>query len=122
MIMKKVLISIAIVAVAATMAACGNKPTKSSNNDKGKKTQTENTDVVIADSTDAKVKKDIIGLINKLYAVAAHNYEGIDKRFACHVWRETVKAVNEKDSQLEEIGFFNDDYWTMMQDSNPKDL
>ena len=33
-----------------------------------------------------------------------------------------MAAVNEKDSQLEEIGFFNDDYWTMMQDTNPDDL
>jgi hypothetical protein len=33
-----------------------------------------------------------------------------------------VARVEEVDSKLAEIGFFNDDYWTMMQDGNPDDL
>jgi hypothetical protein len=33
-----------------------------------------------------------------------------------------VAAVNKKDNDVAEIGFFNDDYWTMMQDDNPNDL
>ena len=62
------------------------------------------------------------GLIKELYAAAAKNEADIDGRFACHVWRKMVAAVEEKDSRVAEIGFFNDDYWTMMQDSNPDDL
>jgi hypothetical protein len=33
-----------------------------------------------------------------------------------------VAAVEEVDSKLAEIGFFNEDYWTEMQDDNPDDL
>lgn len=50
------------------------------------------------------------------------NADDIDQRFACHEWRQTVGAVKEKDSKIEDIGFFNEDYWTDMQDSNPNDL
>ena len=87
-----------------------------------KNTQAGSADVTIADSKEEKAKEIIIGLINELYAAAAQNAGDIDKRFACHAWRDMVAAVNEKDAQLEEIGFFNDDYWTMMQDANPDDL
>ncbi len=86
----------------------------------GKKTQTESADV--SDSKDVEAKEEIVGLINDLYAAEARNEGDIDVRFACSAWRKMVAAVNEKDSQLEEIGFFNDDYWTMMQDTNPDDL
>ena len=94
----------------------------------GKKTQTGgDVDSVmqqglVADSTDMKVQKEIVGIINELYAAAAKNAEDIDGRFACQAWRDTVAAVNEKDAHLAEIGFFNEDYWTDMQDSNPDDL
>jgi len=69
-----------------------------------------------------KAKEDIAGIIKELYAAAAQNASDIDQRFACHAWRDTVAAVEKKDANLPEIGFFNDDYWTMMQDSNPSDL
>ena len=88
----------------------------------GKKTQAESADASVVDSTDVKAKEEIVGIINDLYAAAAQNAEDIDGRFACHAWRDTVAAVNEKDSHLEDIGFFNDDYWTEMQDDNPDDL
>lgn len=98
----------------------------------GKKTQTEGADAAVldsisqqgqtADSTALKAKEEIVGIINELYAAASHNATDIDGRFACHAWRDTVAAVNEKDARVEEIGFFNEDYWTMMQDANPDDL
>ena len=94
----------------------------------GKQTQTENVDAVVndsvglVDSTDVKAKEVIVGLMNDLYAAASQNAPDIDGRFACHAWRDTVAAVNEKDADVAEIGFFNDDYWTDMQDSNPDDL
>lgn len=103
--MKK-LLSIAIVAVIATMVSCGNKTAKGVDND----------------STVILAQEEMTGLINELYAAAAKNEADIDQLYACHVWREMVAAVNEKDSQVAEIGFFNDDYWTQMQDSNPDDL
>ena len=74
-----------------------------------KNTQAGSADVTIADSKEEKAKEIIVGLINELYAAAAQNAGDIDKRFACHAWRDMVAAVNEKDAQLEEIGFFNDD-------------
>ena len=82
--------------------------------------QPESADTAVADSTEAK--EEIVGIVNELYAAAAQNVPDIDGRFACHSWRDMVAAVNEKDAHVEEIGFFNDDYWTMMQDSNPEDL
>ena len=88
----------------------------------GKKTQAESADAVGANSTEVKAKEELVGLINDLYAAAAKNAGDIDGRFACHAWRKMVAAVNEKDSHVAEIGFFNDDYWTMMQDDNPNDL
>ena len=82
----------------------------------------DSVDIAAIDSMAVKAKEDIAGLIKKLYAAAAQNASDINHRFACHTWRDTVAAVEEKDANLEEIGFFNDDYWTMMQDSNPSDL
>ena len=98
----------------------------------GKKIQTESTDAAVPDSvkqqgrvndsTAILTQEEMTGLIKELYASAAKNEADIDGRFACHVWRKMVAAVEEKDSRVAEIGFFNDDYWTMMQDSNPDDL
>ena len=82
----------------------------------------DSADIAAMDSMDMKAKEDIAGLIKELYAAAAQNESDIDQRFACHAWRDMVAAVEKKDADLEEIGFFNDDYWTMMQDSNPSDL
>ena len=93
------------------LLACGDK-----------KTQTESADVATIDSTAILAQEEITGLIRELYAAAAKNEGEMDGRFACHVWRKMVAAVEEKDSQVAEIGFFNDDYWTQMQDSNPDDL
>ena len=104
--MSKKLLSIAIVAVAATMASCGNQTAKGGDN---------NSTVIMA-------QEEMTGLIKELYAAEAKNEGGIDQLYACHVWRKMVAAVNEKDSHVAEIGFFNDDYWTQMQDSNPADL
>lgn len=103
--------SIFIVAAMLMLLACG-----------GKKAQAVSKDTSATESTAEEAKEKITGLIKELYAAAAQNASDIDQRFACHTWREAVKAVEEKDSKLEEIGFFNDDYWTEMQDSNPSDL
>jgi hypothetical protein len=103
--------SILMIAAVMMFMACG-----------GKKTQTESTDVVDIDSTAILAQEEMTGLIKELYAAAAKNETGIDQLYACHVWRKMVAAVEEKDSHVAEIGFFNDDYWTMMQDSNPVDL
>ena len=82
----------------------------------------DSADIAALDSMTAKAKEDIAGLIKELYAAAAQNESDIDQRFACHAWRDTVAAVEKKDANVPEIGFFNDDYWTMMQDDNPSDL
>jgi hypothetical protein len=82
----------------------------------------DSADIAAMDSLAMKAKDDMAGLIKELYAAAAQNASDIDQRFACHAWRDTVAAVEKKDAHLQEIGFFNDDYWTMMQDSNPNDL
>ena len=103
--------SIFIISALLLLSACG-----------GKKTQTESTDIAIADSSAVKAKEEIVVLINELYAAAAQNAGDIDQRFACQAWRNMVARVEEVDSKLAEIGFFNDDYWTMMQDGNPDDL
>lgn len=107
--MKKAFFSIVIVAVVATMVSCGSK-----------KTQTESADV--ADSTVILAQQEITGVIKELYAAEAKNETGIDQLYACHVWRKMVAAVEEKDSHVAEIGFFNENYWTQMQDSNPDNL
>ena len=88
----------------------------------GKKTTADNTDASTDDSTTVKAKEEIIGCINALYAAAAKNEGDIDGRFACDDWRSMVAAVEKKDAHVEEIGFFNEDYWTEMQDNNPNDL
>lgn len=79
-------------------------------------------DTTLVDSTAILAQEEMTGLIKELYAAEARNEGGIDQLYACHVWRKMVDAVNEKDSHLAEIGFFNDDYWTQMQDSNPDDF
>ena len=81
----------------------------------------DSADIAAMDSMAMKAKEDIAGIIKELYA-ASQNASDIDQRFACHAWRDTVAAVEKKDANLSEIGFFNDDYWSMMQDSNPSDL
>ena len=82
----------------------------------------DSADIAAIDSMTVKAKEDIAGIIKELYAAAAQNESDIDQRFACHAWRDTVAAVEKKDANVPEIGFFNDDYWTMMQDDNPSDL
>jgi hypothetical protein len=82
----------------------------------------DSADIAALDSMTVKAKEDIAGIIKELYAAAAQNASDIDQRFACHAWRDTVAAVEKKDANVPEIGFFNDDYWTMMQDDNPSDL
>ena len=64
-------------------------------------------------------QEDIVGRIKALYDnIAQRNETGVNQ-FACHTWWETVAAVEKKDAGEAEIGFFNDDLWTQMQDSNP---
>ena len=82
----------------------------------------DSADIAAMDSMTMKAKEDIAGIIKELYAAATQNTSDIDQRFACHAWRDTVAAVEKKDANLPGIGFFNDDYWTMMQDSNPSNL
>lgn len=108
--------NILIAAALLTLAACGGKKGQPESAEPVGVTATANS------ATDEKAKQEIVGVINKLYAAAAQNEGDIDRRFACHAWRQMVEAVEEKDSKLEEIGFFNHDYWTEMQDSNPSDL
>ena len=113
--MKKFFLFISLLLM---LLACGGKKAESADNATVETTAT-------ADSTDAmdvKAKEEIIGCINALYASAAKNEAGIDGRFACEAWRSMVAAVEEKDAKVAEIGFFNEDYWTEMQDSNPDDL
>jgi hypothetical protein len=100
-----------IVAWALLLSACG-----------GKKSQTESADAADVDSTATLAQEEMTGLIKELYDAAAKNDADIDQLYACHVWRKMVAAVNEKDAPVAEIGFFNDDYWTQMQDSNPSDM
>ena len=82
----------------------------------------DSADIAALDSMTVKAKEDIAGIIKELYAAAAQNESDIDQRFACHAWRDNVAAVEKKDANVADIGFFNDDYWTMMQDDNPSDL
>ena len=69
-----------------------------------------------------KTQQEMTGLIKELFAAEAKHEADIDGRFACSEWRKMVAAVEEKDSHEAEIGFFDEDYWTQMQDSNPADL
>ena len=64
-------------------------------------------------------QEDIVGRIKALYDAIAQKHEGDVNKFACHTWWEKVAAVEKKDAGEAEIGFFNDDLWTQMQDSNP---
>ena len=64
-------------------------------------------------------QEDIVGRIKALYDAIAQRHEADVNKFACHTWWETVAAVEKKDAGEAEIGFFNDDLWTQMQDSNP---
>ena len=106
--MKK---SILMISILLMLLACG-----------GKKTTGEKADAAPDDSTAVKAKEAIVDRINALYAAAAKNEAGLDGKFACHTWRNMVAAVEKKDANVAEIGFFNEDYWTEMQDSNPDDL
>lgn len=93
------------------LLACGSK-----------KTQSERAEVAdTVDSTAVKAKEEISNHIKNLYATIARGEENTDS-FACQTWWKTVAAVEEKDAQVEEIGFFNDDLWTMMQDDLPDDF
>ena len=103
--MKKVSFYMAVVAIAATMVSCGGKTAKSSDNDS----------TALADSA---VTKEITTHIKELYDAIAQKKEDIH-RFACQKWWDTVAAVEKKDADAAEIGFFNDDLWTQMQDTNP---
>ena len=104
--------SVLMISALMMLMACG-----------GKKAQTESTDATAdMDSTAILAQEEMTGLIRELYAAEAKNEEGIDELYACHTWRKMVAAVEEKDSHVAEIGFFNENYWTQMQDSNPSDL
>lgn len=108
-----------IISALMMLMACGGKNAKTESTEG---TETEATETAATDSTAVSAQEEVTGVINKLYAAAVKNEADIDSRFACHEWCEMVAAVNEKDSQEAEIGFFNDDYWTEMQDDNPDDL
>lgn len=104
--------SILMIAAVMMLMACG-----------GKKAQTESADATAdMDSTVILAQEEMTGLIRELYAAASKNEADLDQLYACHTWRKMVAAVEEKDSHVAEIGFFNEDYWTQMQDSNPSDL
>ena len=104
--------SILMIAAVMMLMACG-----------GKKAQTESADATAdMDSTVILAQEEMTGLIRELYAAASKNEADLDQLYACHTWQKMVAAVEEKDSHVAEIGFFNEDYWTQMQDSNPSDL
>ncbi len=90
-------------------------------NSRQKQAQATNTDITTDNPKVKKAKEEIVGHIKELYAETDRIGES-NERFACHSWWETVAAVDKKDADLEEIGFFNDDLWTQMQDSNPDDF
>ena len=96
--------------------------TSASCNGKQKQAQAGNTDVTADNPKVVKAKEDIVGRIKELYAVIAQKEGESTDRFACHNWWDMVEAVEKKDADLEEIGFFNDDLWTQMQDDNPDDF
>ena len=108
--MKKIMIMLLLCVI--TSASC---------NSKQRQTLTGSTDVVADDPTTVKAKEDIAGRIKNLYAKIAQKEDGFES-FACHTWWNTVAAVDKKDAEAEEIGFFNDDLWTQMQDENPDDF
>ena len=95
--------------------------TSASCNGQQKQAQVGSKDVANDNPKVEKAKKDIVGCIKELYAGTDRIGES-NERFACHSWWETVAAVDKKDADLEEIGFFNDDLWTQMQDDNPDDF
>ena len=105
--MKKLLLLMVLCAFAS--ASC---------NSRQKQAQATNTDITTDNPKVKKAKEEIVGHIKELYAGTDRIGES-NERFACHSWWETVAAVDKKDADLEEIGFFNDDLWTQMQDDNP---
>jgi len=109
--MKKILILLLLCVI--TSASCDSQQ---------KQVQTGSADVAADDPKVEKAKEDIVGRIKQLYALIAHENEESTERFACHTWWDMVAAVEKKDADLEEIGFFNDDLWTQMQDDNPDDF
>ncbi|MBQ9231132.1 MAG: hypothetical protein IJ190_08115 [Prevotella sp.] len=103
--------SIIMIFALMMLMACGSK-----------KAQTGSVDTAVVDSAVILAQEEMTGVIKELYAAEAKNEGDIDQLYACHVWREAVAAVEKKDSHVAEIGFFNENYWTQMQDSNPADL
>ena len=89
-------------------------------NSQQKQTQAAGTRVAADGPRVEKVKDDISGLVRELYTVVAKKED--TRRFACHTWWDTVEAVDRKDAEVEEIGFFNDDLWTQMQDGIPDEF
>lgn len=120
--MKKSVLSILMLLCAVTMTSCNSRqkqPAEELVNGVDSTEVKAMSDENNADSAQVKAGDDILGLINNIYAAIGRHEENIDGRFACHVWRDLVAAVEEKDSHMAEIGFFNEDYWTQMQDTNP---
>ena len=109
--MRKILLLIVLCVFAST--SC---------NSQQKQARTGTTDVVADGPKVKKAKEEIAGRIKELYALIAQKKEESTKRFACHTWWDMVAAVEKKDADIEEIGFFNDDLWTQMQDDNPDDF
>ncbi len=109
--MKKILILLSLCLISS--ASC---------NSQQKQVRAGNTTVAADGPKVEKAKEDIVGLIKQLYDQIAHQKEEGTERFACHTWWDTVAAVDKKDAELAEIGFFNDDLWTQMQDGNPDDF
>ena len=92
------------------LSACGGE----------KKKQAEADDAMTQKETEAM--ESIVDQIEELYETIAKHPERSLKPFACHTWWDAVEAVEERDAELEEIGFFNDDLWTQMQDTNPDEF
>lgn len=115
--MKKIALLLTTLA-ALFLSACGSKSGQTGND----AAATDSTTVSDTSAEEQEAKEAITSLLDDLYADAGKNQGGIDAKYACHTWREMVAAVEKKDAQVAEIGFFNEDYWTGMQDSNPNDF
>ena len=109
--MKKIMVMLLLCVI--TSASC---------NSQQKQARAGTTGVVADGPKVKKAKEDIAGRIKELYTVIAQKKGESTKRFACHTWWNMVAEVEKKDAAIEEIGFFNDDLWTQMQDDNPDDF
>lgn len=129
--MKKTFMLIA--AAILTLASCGN-PIKG--NDNG--SEPRDTDFMldgpgsVYEPTPEEVGENAIESVQEVYEAVREAYSSenwqeksseLDKKYCSKDWNTTLNAVIEKDKDLvEEIGFFDADYWVMGQDFDEENL